>query len=176
MNVDKVRQIIASSINFVAEQVTKDLAALICHQHGARYLHDNEYNCEDETIRDDLEPLVWKWHIFNPNGVAAQLDPIEKFINGQEFTTNETVQQVLENAPNFENATIDEITTVNCEHITQDYLRETYKGESDVHVAVFEDGFVQCNCEYCDSFFQPFEIPPNGNRIQEILADYFNSK
>lgn len=161
---------------------------------------DGTYNLytskEIEELRRDAIDTVMKYHILNPNGAVARLSPlIYALQNGQplsaEHATDPFLSKVLENQQQYTNNVfqqnigeiISQITDFNDINLTDEDSDQTvlnsYNSEDHVDVAIFEDGHVQCACNYCEQFFQIHEQAEridrdNLNPIQQIMLKQYN--
>ena len=151
-----------------------------------------------ENIRKDIINVVMKFHILDENGLAARLSPLINHLQTKEslsptvmadpfiktifdthrkfspslFNQNltETVAQIM----NFET-----VENISVENSTQ-LILDSYKEPGDtVDIAIFEDGIVQCACEFCEGFFQIQEKMETIDRttlnpIQQLLLQNYH--
>lgn len=120
-------------------------------------------------LRRLLIDVVMKFHIFDENGMANKLTPLVRYIdshrtisqramrdpliakvwNGKDKfrddLANSSLQTVLEKIIDFEDVV---------DNAADQMVRDSYDSDDEVDIAVWEDGEVQCACNFCEDFFQ----------------------
>lgn len=138
---------------------------------------DGTYNLytptEREQLRKDIINVVIKFHIFDERGLAARLTPLINHLQKQEPVTYETmadpfIKTIFDNHRQYSSSlfnqnvcqTLDQIMNFNTvENLSSEegtkLILNSYLEPGDmIDIAIFEDGVVQCACEFCEGFFQ----------------------
>ncbi len=153
---------------------------------------------EKSQIQKALIDVVMKFHILDENGMASKLTPLinnlrtneplspedaadpflQRVLNGHQTFTQSlsscNLQQTLAEIRNFE--AIENISN----EASTDIILNSYKEPDDmVDVAIYEDGVVQCACEFCDGFFQILEKEETSDRnflnpLQQIMVQNYS--
>lgn len=152
---------------------------------------------EHNEIKKSLINVVMKHHIFDEQGLASRLSPLLEHMKNKTPIPDSalkdpfiqdvlaTQKQYYANAVYNDNLTglltqicdFDLIENLDDEKYEL-FIKASYDDNDDqVSVAVFEDGIVQCGCDYCDRFFSILGEKcshKNLNSIQKIMADSYN--
>nr|QBK87189.1 MAG: hypothetical protein LCMAC201_00910 [Marseillevirus LCMAC201] len=163
---------------------------------------DGTYNLyspeETKQIHKALIDVVMKFHILDENGLGCKLTPLidslyginplspddaadpflQRVLSGhQTFSSslfNCNMQQTLAQIKNF-----DAIENVSEEDSTAIILN-SYSAKADdmVDVAIYEDGIVQCACDFCEGFFQILEKEDTIDRstlnsLQQVMLQCY---
>ena len=194
-----IKSLTASALHEIAKRAIKDIGLLVFHQMAAQVYYrqdegipintdDNGHfvvysPAEEKEIRGYLTDIVMKFHILSNDGLAAKLTPLIDYMYKNEPIPADKMSDPFLNAVISGKSTFskttgnirDKISDFSHVMVNEQSIISSYgDGTDDVDVAIFEDGHVQCACDFCEGFFG--NIPEKGddlNPLQKIMATQY---
>ena len=198
----------ASAMHEIGRRAIIDASLLMFHQEAADVYYrrdigtpiaenpDGTYELyspeEREEIRKHLINVIMKFHIMAENGLGARLTPLIDHLDTKEPLSEESaadafIQCILAGHQTYSRnlfqgniqETMAQIVDFDSIQVPDAMILASYIESDDfVDVAIFEDGVVQCSCEFCQRFFDILKIEHEINRdnfnfIQKVMLENY---
>jgi len=154
----------------------------------------NLYSLEEYAeIKQNLIDTVMKYHIIDENGLANKLSPLINSIQTDTPLTDTEladpfIQKIISNVNKYRQNVFNQNTVGTIEQVIDfseldnlqdDMILDSYDDTDDMlDVSVWEDGSVQCSCNFCEEFFQVVEKTVDYtslNFIQNIMVKSYSN-